>query len=90
MSICLTDTFLTGRELKAVQEVDEDEEPYSDQENHLIGYEDEEEGDESFILHDVSSFSSLEDIPHSTAHLIPSGLSSPSRTPSPASNSTHT
>jgi hypothetical protein len=81
--------ILTGRELKAVQEVDEDEEPYSDQENHLIGYEDEEEGDESFISYDGSSFSSLEDIPNSTAHLIPSGLSSPSRTPSPASNSTH-
>jgi hypothetical protein len=81
--------MLAGRELKAVQEVDEDEEPYSDQENHLIGYEDEEEGDESFISYDGSSFSSLEDILRSTAHLIPSGVSSPSRTPSPASNPTH-
>ena len=84
--------MLSCRELKAVQEVDEDEEPYdSDQENHLIGYEDEEEGDESFISYDGSSFSSLEDIPRSTAHLIPSGVSSPSRTPSPspASNPTH-
>ncbi|KAF8495155.1 hypothetical protein F5888DRAFT_1616016 [Russula emetica] len=78
-----------GRELKAVQEVDEDEEPYSDQENHLIGYEDEEEGDESFDSYDGSSFSSLEDIPRSTAHLIPSGVSSPSRTPSAASYPTH-
>ncbi len=34
--------MLTGREPKAVQEVDEDEGPYSDQENHLVGY----EGDE--------------------------------------------
>jgi hypothetical protein len=81
--------MLTCRELKAVQEVDEDEEPYSDQENHLIGYEDEEEGDESFISYDGSSFSSLEDIPRSTAHLILSGVSSPSRTPSPVSNPTH-
>jgi hypothetical protein len=81
--------MLTGSELKAVQEVDEDEEPYSDQENHLIGYEDEEEGDESFISYDGSSFSSLEDITRSTAHLIPSGVSSPSRTPSPACNPTH-
>ena len=81
--------MLTGPELKAVQEVDEDEEPYSDQENHLIGYEDEEEGDESFTSHDGSSFSSLEDIPRSTAHLVPSGTSSPSRTPSPASLPVH-
>ncbi len=78
--------MLTGHELKAVQEVDEDEEPYSDQENNLIGYEDEEEGDESFTSHDGSSCSSLEDIPRSTAHLVSSGASSPSRTPSPASN----
>jgi hypothetical protein len=81
--------MLTGRELKAVQEVDEDEEPYSDQENHLIGYEDEEEGDESFNSYDGSSFSSLEDFTRSTVHLVPSGVSSPSRTPSPASNPTH-
>jgi hypothetical protein len=81
--------MLTGRELKAVQEVDEDEEPYSDQENHLIGYEDEEEGDGSIISYDGSSFSSSEDFPRPTAHLIPSGVSSPSRTPSPASNPTH-
>ena len=81
--------MLPGCELKAVQEVDEDEEPFSDEENHLIGYEDEEEGDESFISHDGSSFSSLEDIPRSTAHLVSSGVSSPSRTPSPASNPTH-
>ena len=81
--------MLTGCELKAVQEVDEDEESCSDQENHLIGYEDEEEGDESFISHDGSSFSSLEDIPRSTVHLVHSGVSSPSRTPSPASNPTH-
>ena len=81
--------MLTGCELKAVQEVDEDEEPYSDQENHLIGYEDEEEGDESFNSYDGSSFSSLDDFPRSTAHLIPSGISSPSRTPSPTTNPTH-
>jgi hypothetical protein len=74
--------MLTGLELKAVQEVDEDEESYSDQENHLIGYEDEEEGDESFTSHDGSSFSSLEDIPRATARLVPSATSSPSRTPS--------
>ena len=80
---------LTGSELKSVQEVDEDEEPYSDQENNLMGYEDEEEGDESFTSHDGSSFSSLEDIPRSTAHLVPSVVSSPSRTPLPASFRTH-
>jgi hypothetical protein len=81
--------MLTGLELKSVQEVDEDEEPYSDQENHLIGYEDEEEGDESFASHDGSSCSSFEDIPRSTAHLGPSSTSSPSRTPSPASLLAH-
>ncbi len=81
--------MIMGHELKVVQEVDEDEEPYSDQENNLVGYEDEEEGDESFTSHDGSSFSSLEDIPHSTAYLEPTGASSPSRTPSPASNPAH-
>ena len=81
--------MLTGLELKAVEEVDEDEEPYSDQENNLIGYEDEEEGDESFASHDGSSCSSLDDIPRSTAHLGPSATPSPSCTPSPASLPTH-
>jgi hypothetical protein len=81
--------ILTGPELKAVQEVDEDEESYSDQEDNLIGYEDEEEGDESFTSHDGSSFSSLEDIPRSTAHFVPSTASSPSRTPSLASLPVH-
>ena len=81
--------MLTGPELKAVQEVDEDEEPYSDQEDNLIGYEDQEEGDESFTSHDGSSFSSLEDIPRSTAHLVPSAPSSPSRTSSPATLPAH-
>ncbi|KAH9962418.1 hypothetical protein BC827DRAFT_1267034 [Russula dissimulans] len=76
--------LLSGHELKAVQEVDEDEESYSDQENNLMGYEDEEEGDESFTLHDGSSFSSLEDIPRSTTHLVSSIASSPSGTPPPA------
>lgn len=81
--------MLTGPELKAVQEVDEDEEPYSDQEDNLIGYEDQEEGDESFTSQDGSSFSSLEDIPRSTAHLVPSAPSSPSRTPLPATLPAH-
>ena len=72
---------LTGSELKAVQEVDEDEETYSDQEDHLMGYEDEEEGDESFVSHDGSSFSSLEDIPRSTAHLAPAVASSATSVP---------
>lgn len=81
--------MLAGPELKAVQEVDEDEEPYSDQENNLVGYEDEEEGDESFTLHDGSSLSSMDDISCSTAHLVPSAVSTPSRTPSPASLPTH-
>jgi len=81
---------LTGSELKSVQEVDEDEEAYSDQENHLMGYEDEEEGDESFISHDGSSFSSLEDIPRSTAHLVHIVASSPTRTPSSTPVPTHT
>jgi hypothetical protein len=76
-------------ELKAVQEVDEVEELYSDQENNLIGYEDEQEGDESFTLHDGSSSSSLDDIPRSTAHLMPCVASSPSRTPTPTPISAH-
>ena len=80
---------LTASELKAVQEVDEDEEPYSDQENNLMGYEDEEEGDESFICHDSSSFGSLEDIPRSTAHLVHSASPSPSLTPLAASFPAH-
>jgi hypothetical protein len=46
--------MLLGPELKAVQEVDEDEESYSDRENNLMGYEDEEEGDDSFASHDGS------------------------------------
>ena len=81
---------LTGSELKSVQEVDEDEEAYSDQENHLMGYEDQEEGDESFISHDGSSFSSLEDIPRTTAHLVPVVASSPTHTPSSTPVPTHT
>jgi hypothetical protein len=81
---------LTASELKSVQEVDEDEEPYSDQENNLMGYEDEEEGDESFISHHGgSSFSSLEDIPRSTGHLVHSVSPSPSLTPLAASFPTH-
>ncbi|KAI9455788.1 hypothetical protein BJY52DRAFT_1188205 [Lactarius psammicola] len=86
----LDEHTMSGPELKAVQEVDEDEEVYSEQENNLMGYEDEEEGDESFTSHNGSSFGSLEDIPHSTPHLIPSVASSPSRTPSPAPLPTHT
>jgi hypothetical protein len=84
--------MLLGPELKAVQEVDEDEESYSDRENNLMGYEDEEEGDDSFASHDGSSFSSLDaldDIPRSTAHLVPSVASSPSRAPSPAALPVH-
>jgi hypothetical protein len=80
---------VTGSELKSVQEVDEDEEPSSDQENNLMGYEDEEEGDESFTSHDGSSVSSLEDISRPTTHLVPSVVSSPSRTPSPGPFPTH-
>ncbi|KAI0288234.1 hypothetical protein BC826DRAFT_1039345 [Russula brevipes] len=76
--------MLLGPELKAVQEVDEDEESYSDREDNLMGYEDEEEGDDSFASHDGSSFSSLDDIPRSTVHLVPSVASTPSRAPSPA------
>jgi len=85
----LDEHMMSGPELKAVQEVDEDEEVYSEQENNLMGYEDEEEGDESFTSHNGSSFGSLEDIPHSTAHLVSSVASSPSRTPSPAPHPTH-
>ncbi|KAI0296061.1 hypothetical protein B0F90DRAFT_1747672 [Multifurca ochricompacta] len=85
----LDDHIVAGPELKVVQEVDEDEETDSDQENNLMGYEDEEEGDEGFTSQDGSSFSSLEDIPHPTVHLVPSVASSPSRTPSPASLPAH-
>ena len=67
---------MSGSELKAVEEVDEDEE-YSEQENNLLGYEDEEEGDEIFTSHHGSSFGSLEDIQG-----VRSVSSSPSQTPS--------
>jgi hypothetical protein len=80
---------ITDPELKTVQEVDEVQELYSNQENNLIGYEDEEEGDESFISHDGSSSSSLEDIPRSTSHLMPCVASSSSRTPTPTSILAH-
>jgi hypothetical protein len=78
---------MSGSELKAVQEVDEDEEVYSEQENNLLGYEDEEEGDEIFTSHHGSSFGSLEDMPCS--HLVRSVPSSPSQTPSPTPLPTH-
>ena len=53
---------MSSSELKAVQEVDEDE-AYSEHETNLFGYEDEEEGDEIFTSHRGSSIGSLEDIP---------------------------
>lgn len=77
----------SGPELKAVQEVDEDEEVYSEQENNLIGYEDEEDGDESFTSHDDSPFGSMEFIPHSPTHLVPPVAFSP---PSPTTLPSHT
>ena len=80
----LDEHTMSGSELKAVQEVDEDEE-YSEQENDLMGYEDEEEGDEILTSHHGSSFGSLEDIPCS--QLV---ASSPSQTPSPTPLPTHT
>ncbi|KAH9021326.1 hypothetical protein EDB84DRAFT_1565364 [Lactarius hengduanensis] len=83
----LDEHTMSGPELKAVQEVDEDEEVYS--ENNLMGYEDEEEGDDTFTSQNGSSFGSLEDIPCSTPHLDASVASSPSRTPSPAPLPTH-
>jgi hypothetical protein len=78
----LDEHTMSGSELKAVQEVDEDEEVYSEQENNLMGYEDVEEGDEIFASHNGSSFGSLEDIPLSTTHLARSVASSASQTPS--------
>ena len=82
----LDDHVVTGPELKAVQEVEEEEEELcSDEENNLIGYEDEEEGDQSFISYDGSTPGSLEDIPRSIAHLVPHVASSPSCTPIPTS-----
>jgi hypothetical protein len=86
----LDEHTMSGPELKAVQEVDEDQEEYSEQENTLMGYEDEEEGDECFTSNNGSSFGSLDDIPRSTTHLVRSRVSSPSRTPSPASLPAHT
>ncbi|KAH9030241.1 hypothetical protein EDB83DRAFT_2554988 [Lactarius deliciosus] len=71
----LDEHTMSGPELKAVQEVDEDEEVYS--ENNLMGYEDEEEGDDTFTSQNGSSFGSLEDIPCSTPHLDASVASSP-------------
>ncbi|KAH8996978.1 hypothetical protein EDB86DRAFT_3076906 [Lactarius hatsudake] len=85
----LDEHTMSGPELKAVQEVDEDEEVYSEHENNLMGYEDEEEGDDTFTSQNGSSFGSLEDIPCSTPHLDASVASSPSRTPSPAPLPTH-
>ncbi|KAI0260930.1 hypothetical protein BC834DRAFT_845850 [Gloeopeniophorella convolvens] len=78
-----------GAELKSVLE--EDEEVYSDQDNGLHGYDDEEDGDASFGSHDGSSVSSFDDLPpRSTAHLLPVSPS-PSPSPSPArvSSPTH-
>ncbi|KAH9057730.1 hypothetical protein EDB87DRAFT_1685894 [Lactarius vividus] len=85
----LDENTMSGPELKAVLEVDEDEEVYSEHENNLMGYEDEEEGDDTFASQNGSSFGSLEDIPCPTPHLDPSVESSPSRTPSPAPLPTH-
>ncbi|KAH8984608.1 hypothetical protein EDB92DRAFT_1950669 [Lactarius akahatsu] len=85
----LDEHTMSGSELKAVQEVDEDEEVYSEHENNLMGYEDEEEGDDTFTSQNGSSFGSLEDIPCSTPHLDASVASSPSRSPSPAPLPTH-
>ncbi|KAF8258392.1 hypothetical protein EI94DRAFT_1835061 [Lactarius quietus] len=85
----LDDHTMSGSELKAVQEEDEDEEVYSEQENNLMGYEDEEEGDEVFTSHTGSSFGSLNDIPRSTTHLVRSVASSPSPTPQPAAHARH-
>ena len=78
----LDELTMSGSELEVVQEVDEDEEVYSEQENNLMGYEDEAEGDELFTSHNGSSFGSLDDIPRSTTHLVRSVASSASRTPS--------
>ena len=58
----LDEHTISCSELKAVQEVDEDE-AYSEHETNLFDYEDEEEGDEIFTLHRGSSIGSLEDIP---------------------------
>ena len=85
----LDEHTMSGSELKAVQEVDEDEEEYSEQENNLMGYEDEEEGDEIFTSHNGSSFGSLDDIPRSTTHLARSVATSPSRTPPPPPLTAH-
>jgi hypothetical protein len=76
----LDEHTMSGSGLKAVQELDEDEEVYSEQENNLMGY---EEGNESFTSNHGSSFDSLDDIPSSTTHLVRSVASSPSRMPSP-------
>ena len=82
----LDEHMMSGSEVKAIQEVDEDK--YSEQENSLIGYEDKKEGNKIFTPHHGPSFGLLEDIPCSQLVLsLPSQM--PSLTPFPILTNRH-
>jgi len=69
--------------LKVVTEEENDDGDYSEEENALIGYEDEDEGDADTSLQSSSSFDSEEDLPRSLAHLQNIGLPPSPTTPKP-------
>jgi hypothetical protein len=75
------DSFRFG--LKAVTEEENDDGDYSEEENALVGYEDEDEGDTDMSLHSSSSFDSEEDLPRSFAHFQNMGLPPSPTTPKP-------
>jgi hypothetical protein len=80
------DSFDDGRHpfgLKVVAQEEIDEGEYSEEENALVGYEDEDEGDTDMSLHSSSSFDSEEESPRSTAHLQNMGLPPSPTTPKP-------
>jgi hypothetical protein len=75
------DSFRFG--LKAVTEEENDDGDYSEEENALVGYEDEDEGDTDMSLQSSSSFDSEEDLPRPLAHLQNMGLPPSPTTPKP-------
>ncbi|KIM45925.1 hypothetical protein M413DRAFT_64626 [Hebeloma cylindrosporum] len=75
------DSFRFG--LKVVAEEENDDGDYSEEENALVGYEDEDEEDADTSLQSSSSFDSEEDLPRSLAHLQNMGLPQSPTTPKP-------